>query len=170
MGRLRRKYYERNNFLISSYLYIDRLLDSSLPHSLIQEYNQMNIPQTISEEPTSPCSPDSPSPLYPSTPSADHPSENGHIPVVKVKRTPRAIYQVPTESAPLLGDHSSPPDGPQASAFEHPANRSEASGSHAVAVAIYINLAANTVLLAGKIAVMVLTSSLSVLASSSTPR
>lgn len=35
-----RKYYERNNCLIQQYLYIDRLLDSSLPHDLIQEYNQ----------------------------------------------------------------------------------------------------------------------------------
>ena len=50
--------------------------------------------------------------------------------------------------------------------FENPAaNSSEDSDSPVVTVAIYINLAANSILLAGKIAVIVLTSSLSVLAS-----
>ncbi|RZM23857.1 MAG: hypothetical protein EOO88_24810 [Pedobacter sp.] len=34
-----RAYYERCNHLIQHYLYIDRLLDSSLPHNLIQEYH-----------------------------------------------------------------------------------------------------------------------------------
>jgi hypothetical protein len=41
-----RKYYERDNFLIQQYLYIDRLLDSSLPHDLIQEYNQPRMSGT----------------------------------------------------------------------------------------------------------------------------
>lgn len=57
-----RQYYERNNCLIQQYLYIDRLLDSSLPHDLIQEYNQpfgrmssrVNIPETIAESPSTP--------------------------------------------------------------------------------------------------------------------
>lgn len=39
-----RKYYERNNELIQHYMYIDRLLDSSLPHNLIQEYQQPGPP------------------------------------------------------------------------------------------------------------------------------
>ena len=52
-----RKYYERNNYLIQHYLYIDRLLDSSLPHNLIEEYNathsrNIDVPDTINEEPT----------------------------------------------------------------------------------------------------------------------
>ena len=51
----RREYYERNNQLLQHYMYIDRLLDSSLPHNLIEEYTNLgsgtvNIPSTISEE------------------------------------------------------------------------------------------------------------------------
>ena len=167
-GKASRKYYEHNNFLISSYLYIDRLLDSSLPHSLIQEYHhptssEMNIPKTISEEPPSP---DSLEPKYrphPSVRSIDEPSENGYGPQIKVKRTPKALYKVPDESAPLLGDAAS--NGPRAIEIENLEDGGEESGSRVVTVAIYINLVANTVLLAGKIAVIVLTSSLSVLAS-----
>jgi len=50
-----REYYERNNQLLQHYLYIDRLLDSSLPHNLIQEYTNLEsgavkIPTTITEE------------------------------------------------------------------------------------------------------------------------
>jgi len=148
-----REYYERNNFLINSYLYIDRLLDSSLPHDLLQEYNHnhehdrdMGIPHTIAEEPT-------PAPQR-------HPSveQNGHSDKVKVKRTPRALYKLPNENTPLLGDDVEGGPGADDDEDAH-------SGSKVVTVAIYINLAANAILLAGKIAVIVLTSSLSVLAS-----
>ncbi|KAI5866449.1 hypothetical protein GGS23DRAFT_550742 [Durotheca rogersii] len=53
-----REYYERINYLVQQYLYIDRLLDSSLPHDLLNEYNNLphssfkdiHIPATISEE------------------------------------------------------------------------------------------------------------------------
>ncbi|KAJ1331385.1 ferrous-iron efflux pump FieF [Microdochium nivale] len=56
-----REYYERTNYLIQQYLYIDRLLDSSVPHDLVNEYNDMppssfrgvEVPDTISEEPAS---------------------------------------------------------------------------------------------------------------------
>lgn len=154
---MRRKYYEHNNCLISSYIYIDRLLDSSLPHNLIQEYNQpptleMNIPQTISEESSPPHSPSSPHP-------PDKPLENGSASAVKIKRTPKALYKLPDESEPLLGDSGS--DTPLAFELESPQD----SSTRIVTVAIYINLAANTILLGGKIAVMVLSGSLSVLAS-----
>lgn len=163
-----RKYYEHNNFLISSYLYIDRLLDSSLPHSLIQEYNhpassEMNIPNTISEEPSSPDSIATEHRMHPSVHSTDKPTENGYGPQIKVKRTPKALYKVPDESAPLLGDSAT--SGPRAFELENPEDGGEESGSRVVTVAIYINLVANTVLLGGKIVVIVLTSSLSVLAS-----
>ena len=158
-----REYYERNNRLITSYLYIDRLLDSSLPHSLIQEYNQpaasaseMAIPQTISEESSSASPVDD---IDPSVDAIDKPCENGYSTKVKVKRTPKALYKLPEESTPLLGEDVE--DGPK---IEMP-EEDEDSNSAIVSVAIYINLAANTVLLAGKIAVIVLTSSLSVLAS-----
>ncbi|KAL8764030.1 MAG: hypothetical protein Q9184_000318 [Pyrenodesmia sp. 2 TL-2023] len=163
-----RQYYVRNNHLISSYLYIDRLLDSSLPHSLIQEYNQpacpdVSIPQTITEEAPSPAS-DNPNP---SLSAIDKPAANGYSTKVRVKRTPKDIYRLPDsdESTPLLGEDGAA-DGPRAEDIIGFSEEEEASsGSSIVTVAIYINLAANAFLLAGKIAVIVLTSSLSVLAS-----
>ena len=159
-----RQYYERNNHLISSYLYIDRLLDSSLPHNLIQEYHQdhpsngdMDIPKTISEEPQG-------SPTEEQHPSADvtH-TANGHASKVKVKRTPKALYKLPNENTPLLGDNMT--EGPKAYELNADDDDDAESGSKVVTFAIYLNLAANAILLAGKIAVIVLTSSLSVLAS-----
>ena len=161
-----RQYYERNNHLISSYLYIDRLLDSSLPHSLIQEYNhdhcsngEVNIPKTISEESQSDSSPSEEHHR-----SIDiHSTANGHASKVKVKRTPRALYKLPDENTPLLGDDIE--EGPKAYELQDDGDDDAESGSKVVTVAIYINLAANAILLAGKIAVIVLTSSLSVLAS-----
>ena len=153
----RRKYYERNNFLISQYLYIDRLLDSSLPHRLIQEYNQPNaanlgIPQTISEESSEAGS---------SARTGDKSAANGQGNGAKVKRTPKALYKVPDEDTPLLDDTAK--DGQEVP--EYGGDEAVESNSPIVTVAIYINFAANAVLLAGKIAVIVLTSSLSVLAS-----
>ena len=161
----RRQYYERNNRLIQSYLYIDRLLDSSLPHNLLQEYhdeptNKPDIPQTISEEPNSRSSDEH----HPSVDIIDEPTQNGHASQVKVKRTPKALYKLPNENTPLLGDGIED-RGPRAFELENGEGEDEESGSKVVTVAIYINLAANTILLAGKIAVIVLTSSLSVLAS-----
>lgn len=163
-----RRYYDKNNHLISSYVYIDRLLDSSLPHSLIQEYNQptgpdVDIPQTIDEEPRSPPSAASDSALD----AVDKPTENGYSTKIRVKRTPKALYKLPEgdEDAPLLGDVDGGADGPEAHDLEMQDDQETESGSSVVTAAIYINLAANAMLLAGKIAVIVLTSSLSVLAS-----
>ncbi len=156
-----REYYQRNNHLISSYLYIDRLLDSSLPHNLIQEYNHPNpdlhVPRTISEE--------SASTLDNQHPAADTEAMgNGHDSQVKVKRTPKALYKLPNEDTPLLGDDAE--DGPKASEIQDSDDDDDhESGSRVVTIAIYVNLAANAILLAGKIAVIALTSSLSVLAS-----
>ena len=166
MRRPVRNYYERNNHLITSYLYIDRLLDSSLPHNLIQEYNHehdengpVSIPDPISEEPDT-----SSLPRDKRHPSVDiKATEDGHISQVRVKRTPKALYKLPDESTALLGE--SMEDGPRAFEFEDVGDEDAESGSKVVTVAIYVNLAANAVLLAGKIAVIVLTSSLSVLAS-----
>ncbi|KAL8731758.1 MAG: hypothetical protein Q9166_003205 [cf. Caloplaca sp. 2 TL-2023] len=163
-----RQYYEKNNHLISSYLYIDRLLDSSLPHSLIQEYNQplaldVDIPQTIDEEPRSSPSDEN----DPSLDAIDKPAENGYSTKVRVKRTPKALYKLPdgNENARLLGDMDGAAEGPRVQDLGLPDEEEVESGSPVVTVAIYINLAANAILLAGKIAVIVLTSSLSVLAS-----
>ncbi|KAL8967671.1 MAG: hypothetical protein Q9197_005309 [Variospora fuerteventurae] len=164
-----RQYYERNNHLISSYLYIDRLLDSSLPHTLIQEYNQpagpdVSIPQTISEENPSPVS----SEADPSIDAIDKPVENGYSTKTRVKRTPKDIYRLPDgEDTPLLSNvDDGAASGLRAQDIIDFSEEEEASaGSPIVTIAIYINLAANAILLAGKTAVIVLTSSLSVLAS-----
>ncbi|KAL9006997.1 MAG: hypothetical protein Q9188_000285 [Gyalolechia gomerana] len=160
-----RQYYEKNNHLISSYLYIDRLLDSSLPHNLIQEYNQptgpdVTIPRTITEESPSLAS-DEPDP---SINAIDKPVENGYSTKIQVKRTPKALYKLPDEDTPLLGRDGAA-DGPLPQDVELFSDEEAESGSPVVTLAIYINLVANAILLAGKIAVMVLTSSLSVLAS-----
>ena len=142
----------------------------------------MNIPQTISEEdPTSPdltatddddAKPISAHSMTTGSPVANgngNGNSNGNTPVIKkVKRTPKALYKVPDESTPLIGESNTTNDRSSVAPvqFENPAaNSSEDSDSPVVTVAIYINLAANTILLAGKIAVIVLTSSLSVLAS-----
>lgn len=157
--------------MIQQYIYIDRLLDSSLPHDLLNEYTNtpgsgpsssalresLEVPPTISEEPSTPvlsCDPSQPS------------NGSGSLPK-KVKRTPREIYKVSGENTPLLtpGDEEDDDyDGPKP---EIPGMEDDSveSGDRIVQIAIYINLAANAILLAGKIAVIVLTSSLSVLAS-----
>ncbi|KAI9697568.1 MAG: hypothetical protein M1836_004518 [Candelina mexicana] len=161
-----RKYYERNNFLIQQYIYIDRLLDSSLPHNLIQEYNQpsVDILKTIREEPGPLISTE----LDSSAKDIDKPAENGYSTKVKVKRTPKALYKLPDEHTRLLDDEtSSPNDEPRYQQVEAYGGDDEDvdSGDRIVTVAIYINMTANAILLTGKIAVIVLTSSLSVLAS-----
>lgn len=171
-----RKYYERNNYLIMQYLYIDRLLDSSLPHDLIQEYNTresqpyVDVPPTIVEHPTSqPSSADADSdhkpPSSPPLNGAFGTSGDPFQPL-KVKRT-KDIYKVQDEETPLLsredGGGVTDPEENVLPAFQM--DDDEDSGARVVTVAIYINLAANTILLVLKIIVTVLTSSLSVLAS-----
>lgn len=152
-----RQYYERNNFLISQYLYIDRLLDSSLPHNLMAEYDQpqqpaVNIPGTISEEPPTP-------PNDENSSETTHPSGTDLKPEHKIKRTPKNLYKLPDEDTPLLAGDEGLPEVP----FEE--DEGVESNSPVVTVAIYVNLVANILLLAGKTAVIALTSSLSVLAS-----
>ncbi|ESZ98294.1 hypothetical protein SBOR_1287 [Sclerotinia borealis F-4128] len=156
-----RRYYERTNTLIQQYVYIDRLLDSSIPHDLLNEYEhnaasgRFAVPATISEE----------EPRTP--PEADTPTSNGNsaesVPK-RLKRTPREIYKVTEETPLLLSEEDSEYDGPKP---EIPGMEDDSveSGDRIVQIAIYINLVANAILLAGKIAVTVLTSSLSVLAS-----
>ncbi|RFU25476.1 hypothetical protein B7463_g10858, partial [Scytalidium lignicola] len=148
-----RKYYERTNSLIQQYIYIDRLLDSSLPHDLLNEYayNNVAVPATICED----------SRL--STGEASGSPNGDKTPPKKIKRTPRDLYKVSAESTPLLQEDEDY-DGPRPDIPGYE-NDSVESNDPVVRVAIYINLIANTVLLGGKIAVIALTSSLSVLAS-----
>jgi hypothetical protein len=152
-----RQYYERNNFLIAQYLYIDQLLDSSLPYDLMAEYEQagqssVNIPNTISEEPQS---------LETEANSIGnkHYADGEAKPDYKVKRTPKNLYKLPDVRTPLLESEEEMPQ------IDYSANESDDCNSPVVTVALYVNLAANFLLLIGKIVVMALTSSLSVLAS-----
>jgi divalent metal cation (Fe/Co/Zn/Cd) transporter len=83
-----------------------------------------------------------------------------------VNRTPRELYKVPSEETPLFqqGDEDDGVDSPKPEILGMEDDSVE-SGDGIVQIAIYINLTANAVLLSGKIAVIALTSSLSVLAS-----
>ena len=164
----RRRYYERNNYLIQQYIYIDRLLDSSLPYNLIEEYNQpslpIDVPPTINEEShSSPVSPN----LDESSGQIGNVAEvlsNGSNSKVKVKRTPKNLYKLRDEQTPLLTAEVGGSDSQQILPEFIPEEETD-SGDSVVKVAIYINLAANTILLILKIIVTVLTSSLSVIAS-----
>jgi hypothetical protein len=175
-----RQYYERNNSLIQQYLYIDKLLDSSLPHDLIREYQHptsnpaaagIQIPRTISEEATSPVPVNGTAGDYlvgssgNGSPVGDSPG--GSTPTNhRLKRTPKNLYKLPDEGTPLLQkpvEESDDEDQVVVPAFEQ--EEDEDSGSTAVKIAIYLNLSANTVLLILKIIVTLLTSSVSVLAS-----
>jgi hypothetical protein len=175
----RREYYERTNSLIQQYIYIDRLLDSSLPHDLLNEYNNtpssaystgpsqlresVEIPPTISEESRNQSFDRGDTTI---TPNGDPSSANGAM-SKKVKRTPREIYRVSSETTPLLVFEDEVDDDYDGPKPEIPGMEDDSveSGDKIVQVAIYVNLIANAILLMGKIAVIVLTSSLSVLAS-----
>ena len=152
-----RQYYERNNFLIAEYLYIDRLLDSSLPHKLMDEYDQpgqssVHIPNTISEEPQTPHTN--------KDLAGDKQKVNGEAQMDnRLKRTPKSLYKLPDERTPLMDGEEPMPD------IDYSDHEGVDSSSPIVTVAIYVNLTANIILLIAKIIVIVLTSSLSVLAS-----
>jgi cation diffusion facilitator family transporter len=174
-----RKYYERCNHLIQHYLYIDRLLDSSLPHELIQEYHHAqgvkdwykggahapDVPPTIAEADTEE-----------TTPAGSPPNEssatNGNQPTHRVIRT-KDIYRVKPndENTPLLSAESiqdeedEPLETTKIMPPEFEPEEEADSQSRIVTIAIYLNLVANTVLLILKIVVVALSSSVSVLAS-----
>ncbi|KAJ9662353.1 hypothetical protein H2198_001487 [Neophaeococcomyces mojaviensis] len=169
-----RKYYQRTNYLIAHYLYIDRLLDSSLVHDLLGEYER---PETelsaIPEEVNSPMinamtmTPPATDDGSKKSPTTDLPSVQ--LPAAtKLKRTPKNLYKLPDEQSALLPrDEEADAEAQVEELPDVPFEEDEDldSSSPVVAIAIYINMAANIVLLAAKIAVIVLTSSLSVLAS-----
>jgi hypothetical protein len=165
--------------LIQQYVYIDRLLDSSLPHALIQEYqlrennsHAVDVPPTITEESSTGSTPTGSAIALSKSqtpPAGNGPSVQGGI----IKRTPKNIYKIPdvqtpptNERTPLLNEQNDDtPVSPKADAMPHWTPEEETDiDSHIVRVAIYINFAANAILLVLKIIVTVLTSSVSVLA------
>lgn len=165
MTKTLRKYYERTNFLIAHYLYIDRLLDSSLPHALLQEYEQAAPNKTIHTiHETSNSHENGQVSSF-----MDQQNQTPDVPLAtKIKRTPKNLYKFSDEQSPLLSARDE--ENPELQPEEFPEVPYEEeedvdSGSRVVTIAIYVNLAANVLLLLGKIAVIVLTDSLSVLAS-----
>ncbi|KAK6841491.1 hypothetical protein PG987_002351 [Apiospora arundinis] len=173
-----REYYERTNYLIQQYMYIDRLLDSSLPHDLLNEYNTLppshfqglEVPDTISEEPNSTDgSSKSPSANGHTTPSVMASSDSTAI--KKVKRTPRDIYRQGRAGDPTQAVEDEDGEvwdetlGPKPEIPWLEDDDDVDSGDRIVSLAIYVNFAANAILLAGKIAVIMSVPSMSVLAS-----
>ncbi|KAJ5148443.1 Cation efflux protein [Penicillium atrosanguineum] len=146
-------YYERNNSLISQYLYIDRLLDSSLPHNLIEDYNECRhfdaSGNRIHQSP-----PDSP------PESTEQPDSKA----TRIKRTPHNLYRIPDETAPLLQSSSELEATHPMPDFESHGGMSPEKEEHLINLAIRINFAANVALLGSKIAIIVLISSMSMLA------
>lgn len=191
-----RKYYERNNYLIQHYMYIDRLLDSSLPHDLIQEYHQPqsrsaikktswqdDMPETIDESSEE----FGPSHIYHERAGSqdslfadDDAVPNGQRPPQKINRT-KDLYNVKKANRSTSANKSANDDNNEAEAEPLLSSDSDleaqemppdleleeehSSQSRIVTVAIIVNLIANSALLVMKIIVVILSSSVSVLAS-----
>lgn len=171
-----RAYYERCNHLIQHYLYIDRLLDSSLPHNLIQEYHHaQSVQDWYKGGPHPPDVPATIAETEETTPTGSPPTEgmavNGNKPTHRVVRT-KDIYRVKPndENTPLLSAESIQDEEESAETThimppEFEPEEDAGSQSRIVTIAIYVNLVANTILLLLKIVVVALSSSISVLAS-----
>jgi hypothetical protein len=167
-------------------MYIDCLLDSSIPHDLLNEYSTeleassfrpVNVPVTIQEETsTQPSSLSStPGPAYGSFSPTSNGAASNTLPQ---KRTPKDIFRS-SESMPLLLQQQEAED--EADGVHPPSIHSDGSGPRPylpwledadidsddpiVTLAIWVNLVANTILLAGKIVVIASVPSMSVLAS-----
>lgn len=149
-----RKYHERNNGLISQYLYIDRLLDSSLPHNLIEDYNGCNHHASGNGILQSPS-------LEANQAEVSEPNPK----IGRIKRTPHNLYRIPDETTPLFQSpeaEDSPLD-PFPDLESH-GGMSPDDEERVINLAIRINFVANVALLASKIAIMAMTSSMSMLA------
>lgn len=181
-------------------MYIDCLLDSSIPHDLLNEYSvdleasqfrPLDVPATITEESsgTLTCQDASGSPTgslshfngaasYGSTNTTPTP-QNGTVKnSLPTKRTPKDIFRS-SENLPLLSHPDSEPA--EISRERAPAAADIESGPRPllpwleeaeidsddpiVTLAIYVNLIANVILLAGKLIVVLSVPSMSVLAS-----
>ncbi|KAF5674056.1 cation diffusion facilitator 10 [Fusarium heterosporum] len=194
MSKPLREYYERTNDLIQQYLYIDALLDSAIPHDLLNEYQAeldssafrpVDVPDTITEEP--PTSTTETSPLNGSTPASLTPGSYGTVSVkpsnsttkLPATRTPQDIFRS-SENLPLLQrqDHSEDEDEEPPSVLPSQSDDNGPkpllpwledaeidSDDPVVTLAIWVNFIANAILLAGKLAVIVSVPSMSVLAS-----
>lgn len=149
LSRDSRQYYERTNGLISQYLYIDRLLDSSLPHHLIDDYNEAH------QEPAT----DLPEPHHA---EAAQPTRKAG----RIKRTPHNLYRIPDETTPLVPspENVSPSASGPVLDLESHIGMAPDQEERMINLAIRINFIANVALLASKVAIMAMTNSMSMLA------
>lgn len=166
------------NDLIRQYMFIDTLLDSTIPHELLSEYQErldasafrpvIEIPQTIQEEGRSTDSSPADSPIEgpPAITVTDYGSRGCGRERKRVKRTPKDIFR-PSEATPLLSrDEEEGGGGEVVHPYTPWLDNAELDHDHPiVAVAIYVNTAANVILLVGKIIVVASVPSMSVLAS-----
>lgn len=155
-----RQYYERNNELISQYLYIDRLLDSSLPHALIEDYSDghRHLDAHAINGHSS----------FTDMDGTANITTQANSRAARIKRTPHNLYRIPDETSPLLRpnqetaeDHCHCHTIPDLDSNQGLSPEAE---ERLINIAIRINLVANVVLLVSKVAIMVLTNSMSVLA------
>ncbi|RFU75601.1 cation diffusion facilitator 10 [Trichoderma arundinaceum] len=192
-----REFYQRTNSLIQQYMYIDCLLDSSIPHELLNEYadeleasafRPVDVPDTITEE-TPQASYQTQSHLnqiagsYGSInnlASGNNSSSSTLKASLPQRRTPKDIFRS-SENLPLLQHQDGEDDGPRSRPQSpQPVVLPKEAGPQPnlpwledadldhddpiVTLAIWINLIANVILLAGKIAVIISVPSMSVLA------
>ncbi|KAI1065961.1 hypothetical protein LB507_000437 [Fusarium sp. FIESC RH6] len=139
-----REYYERTNDLIQQYLYIDALLDSAIPHDLLNEYQAeldasafrpVDVPDTINEEPSTSTS--ETTPLNTSTPASITPGSYGAISVkhsssttkLPATRTPQDIFRS-SENLPLLQrqDHDDDEEDEQVTQSPRPPSKDDDNG------------------------------------------
>ncbi|KAH7137281.1 hypothetical protein B0J13DRAFT_639628 [Dactylonectria estremocensis] len=182
-----REYYERINDLVQQYMYIDALLDSAIPHDLLNEYQTdieasafrpVNVPDTINEETPSPSI--SPPQTTTFTPESYGTIRgNGQSKPLPLTRTPKDIFRS-SESLPLL-QRQADSDSDDDMQPDHPPAHEDGFGPKpllpwledaevdhddpVVTLAIWVNFIANGILLAGKLAVIMSVPSMSVLAS-----
>lgn len=175
-------------------MYIDCLLDSSIPHDLLNEYSveleasafrPIDVPATISEEPSlqslsasADAQQQSAGPgSYGTVSPAQNSNSNGSSkPALPQQRTPKDIFRS-SENMPLLQHDNDDDDAPSPAHASSPGDEGPRpnlpwledaeidSDDPIVTLAIWVNLVANVILLAGKIAVIISVPSMSVLAS-----
>jgi hypothetical protein len=137
--------------LISQYLYIDRLLDSSLPHNLIEEYNGCHHFDPAGNG------------IHQPPPSDGNEVETANPKTGRIKRTPHNLYRIPDETTPLVASEDNSYEGSLPD-FESHGGMSPEAEERVINWAIRINFAANVTLLGSKIAILAMTSSMSMLA------
>ena len=141
-------------------MYIDRLLDSPLPLRLIDEYNENHWAPPIANGGNPYSTIERVGPPEVAVKNNGHAAAGDESP--KVVRTPRNLYRIPSESIPtVVPDEEQPLLQEEEEAAD---GAGVGSQDRVVMFAIWLNLVTNIILLVAKIIVMVLTSSMSVLA------